>query len=117
LTVEDAGDLGVGVVQGQPPDEVDGVFVGAQPGLCPGGERYPQVGEGAALPAEYEVGVAGGSVQGDGDLGEQGAQEFLAVAVGGGRRGPDHVQVAAQCEDPGLLFRGQGFRCVCLAAD
>jgi len=61
--------------------------------------------------------VAGGSVQGDGDLGEQGAQEFLAVAVGGGRRGPDHVQVAAQCEDPGLLFRGQGFRCVCLAAD
>ena len=110
LTVQDAGDLSVGVMHGQSPDEVDGVLVGAQSGLFPGGQRHPQIGEGAALPAEHEVGVAGGPVEGDGDLGEQGAQEFLAVPVGGGRRGPDHVEVAAQREDPGLLFRGQGFR-------
>ena len=40
LTVQDAGDLRVGVMHGQPPDEVDGVLVGAQPGLFPGDQRH-----------------------------------------------------------------------------
>lgn len=64
---------------------------------------------------ETEVGVAVGSVDADGDLGEQCAQQFLAVPVGGAGRGEDDVEDGTQPEDLGLLLSGQRFGCLPLA--
>jgi len=100
LPVEDAGDDRVGIVHGQTPDEVDGVFVGADFGLS-AFEWHGQFADRAAFPAQDEVGlvVVGVAVQGDVDFVEQGVQELFAVAVGGGGCGPDLVQVVAEGQD------------------
>ena len=89
LPVEDAGDLGVGVVDGQPADQVDGVLVCADlGGLAP--DRHGQLADRAAFPPQQQVRPALGvvAVDVDGDFLQQGAQQLLAVLVGGGRRCP-----------------------------
>jgi len=111
LTVEDAGDLRVGVVHGQAADQVDGVLVGAEPLLLPGDDRDGQVGDGAAFPAEHQIGAARGPVDGDDDLAEQRGQEFLAVPVGGARRCEDDVEVFTQRQDLCFLLGCQNCRC------
>ena len=58
LPVEDPGDGGVGVVHGQPAQQVDGVLAGAQPLRRFPLERHGQFGDRAALPAQDELGAA-----------------------------------------------------------
>ena len=50
------------------------------------------------------------AVQADGDVLQQGAQQLLAVLVGGGRRRPQSVEVISEGEDGLLLLRREGFR-------
>ena len=56
------------------------------------------------------------AVHADVDLLEQGAQQLLAVLVGGGRRRPHPVEVVAEGEDGLLLLRREGFRARGLSA-
>ena len=94
LAVEDSGDGVVGVVRGQPADEVDGVFAGADGGWL-AFDRHGQFGDRAAFPAQDQFGSAVGVVAVDGDVEvvEQGAQQLFAVFVGGARGVPDRFQV------------------------
>jgi hypothetical protein len=80
----------VGIVGGQKAHQVDGVLVGAQPvGRC-AFDGYGQVGEGAAFPAQHQLGVGVDvvAIHGDVDLVEQAAQQPFSVFVGNGRRRP-----------------------------
>jgi hypothetical protein len=109
LPVEDAGDLGVGVVDGQPADQVDGVLVCADlGGLAP--DRHGQLADRAAFPPQQQVRPALGVVAADvdGDFLQQSAQQLLAVLVGGGRCCPYLFQVVAQGQDGGAFGGGQG---------
>ncbi len=58
LAVQDAGDGGVGVVDGEPSQQGDGVFVGAVGGLVGAAQFDDQFGDGAAPPAQREFGPA-----------------------------------------------------------
>ena len=110
--------IGVGVVDGEAADQVDGVLAGADLRWL-ALERDGQLGDRAAFPAQQQVGAAFGVVAADGDvdLVQQGAQQLLAVLVGGGGRVPDLVQVVAEGQDRvpcSAAVRAAG-RC-CLAA-
>jgi hypothetical protein len=109
LPVEDPGDLVVRVVDGQSPEEVDGVLVGADRRWL-ALERHGQVTDRSALPAQDQICAALGAVAVDGDVDflEQGAQQLFAVLVGGGRGRPYLVEVVAEGEDGGALVGGEG---------
>ena len=103
--VEDAGDLGVGVVVEELVDGGDGGGGGfAELG---GGGRDGH-GEGVVL-AGGQADVRGDGVAGpgDGDVGEQQPGDALAFAGGGGGVVPDRGQVGDQLADPGFLGVGE----------
>ena len=66
----------------------------------------------AAFPADAQLrGVLlGGAVDGDDDVGEDRAQQLLAVAVGGGGRVEHLAQVGAGAAAPGDLLLGERVR-------
>src|SRR3954453_7389892 len=106
LAGEDGGDLLVGVVLGQAAHERERVLVGRARGA--GGVRQADgvLGGGAALPDDLQprdvrIGLA---VDGDDDLGEDGAQQLLALAVAGGGRVEHGAQVGACLSAPGDLL-------------
>ena len=101
--------IGVGVVHGQPADQVDGVLVGADLRLR-AAQRDGQLADRAAFPPQDQAGVRVRVVAAGGDvhLLQQGAQQLLAVLIGGGRRVPDLAEVVAEGQDRGPLGRGEG---------
>jgi hypothetical protein len=56
------------------------------------------------------------AVDGQGDVGEQGVQQLLAVLVSGGLGGPDGAEVVGEGQDGGALGRGEGGRSAAFAA-
>ena len=103
--VEDAGDLGVGVVVEELIDGGDG----GGGGLAElRGVRRDGQGEGGVL-AGGQADVRGDGVAGpgDGDVGEQQPGDALAFAGGGGGVVPDRGQVGDQLADPGFLGVGE----------
>ena len=117
MPVEDPGDDRVGVVHGKPADQVDGVVVGADFRLR-AAQRHGQLGDRAAFPPQDQAGVRVGVVAAGGDvhLLQQGAQQLLAVLIGGGGRVLHLAQVVAQGQDRVPLGRGKGRRPGGLAA-
>jgi len=109
LLVEHRRDHVVGVVDGEPADQVDGVLAGAVLGGL-AFERHGEFGDRAAFPPQQQFGAAFGrvAVHGDGDFVDQGAQQLLAVLAGGGRCCPYLFQVVAQGQDGGAFGGGQG---------
>ena len=81
LPVEDACDLGVGVVDGQRADQFDGVLVSADlGGLAP--DRHGQLADRAAFPPQQQVSSALGVVAVDGDLADAAAERAAILALG-----------------------------------
>jgi hypothetical protein len=77
-------------------------------------DRYGQLADRPAFPAQHEIGVSCVvvTVDSDVDFVQQGAQELLAVFVAGGGRVPDLPEVIAEGEDrrafPGRQRFGPG---------
>ena len=103
--VEDAGDLGVGVVI---EELIDGGDDGGG-GLAElRGVRRDGQGEGGVLACgQADVRGDGVAGPGDGDVGEQQPGDALAFAGGGGGVVPDRGQVGDQLADPGFLRVGE----------
>src|SRR4029077_20814347 len=74
-------------------------------------DRHPQVGDGAALPAQHQLGLGVGVVaaHADVDLVEQAAQQPFSVLVGGRRCRPHGGEVVAQPEAGCCLLGGVCF--------
>jgi len=110
LAVEDPGDSGVGVVQGETAYQLDGVFVGADFRWA-AFDGHVEVGGGFAFPAQYQSALAAGLVafDGDVDLVEEGVEQLFAVFVGRGGRVPYRVEVPAEVGDGGAFVAGEGF--------
>src|SRR5918996_1277464 len=94
LAVQDAGDGGVGVVDGEPAQQLDGVLVGAGGGLVGAAQLDEQLGPLVLL------------VYVDADVLEQRAQQLLAVPVAGGGRGPHPPDVRAERGQRGAFVVG-----------
>jgi hypothetical protein len=90
---------------GELADPLAQLRVGAE--LVQAGDRADGLGVGGvpAGPADLHGHAFAGPRHGDGDLVHQGADELLAVGVGGGRRGPQAFDVAGEGGD-GLLLGG-----------
>src|SRR6188472_2286261 len=112
LAVEDPGDRGVGVVDGEPLQQRDRVLVGADRRLV-AGERDGELGDRAAAPANGQRRAALRARDVEDYLLDQAAQELLAVAVGGRRCGPHAAEVGSEPEQ--LLAFGRGERAGALA--
>ena len=104
LAVEDPGDRGVVVVGGEPREQRDRVLVGADRGLWLG-ERDGELGDRAAFPADRDGRAALLALDVEDDLLDQAAQQLLAVAVGGARRGPHAAEVCAERQQLLALLR------------
>ena len=114
LLPEDLGDGGVVVVPGEAAHQVQGVLAGHPAVLAGPGQRHGQLGTRAALPDDPQAGgpfpAAAGRADGDDDLGDEGAEQLLALHVAGGRRVEHRSQVRAGGGDPGGFLLGQGDR-------
>ena len=110
----DLGDGGVVVVPGEPAHQARGFLAGDAAVLTGPGQRHGQFGARAALPDDPQAGspfpAAAGLADGDDDLGDDGAEQLLALHVAGGRRGEHRPQVRAGRGDPGGFLLGQGDR-------
>src|SRR5215831_17379133 len=80
LPIEDAGDHTVGVVGGEPAQQPDRVLVGADGGRSRARQGEVDVVEGAAFPAQREMGGRLVAVDLDRDVFNEGAQQLLPVA-------------------------------------
>jgi hypothetical protein len=107
LPGERAGDRGVVVVFGQAADQVHGGGVSGPPGCAEAGQRGGQAGAGTAFPVDGERCGACLLVGRDGDLGDQGADQLLALAGSGGGGIEDSPDVGSGCFQPAQLFGGQ----------
>jgi hypothetical protein len=96
LAIEDAGDDGVGVMRGEALDEREAVFVGANPWRVGVRQADLEWGDGAAAPAQGEVRAGFGPLDGNHDVLEQRAQQFLLVARRGGGGVPDAREVVTE---------------------
>ena len=114
LAVEDPGDRGVVVVDGEPLQQRDRVLVGADRRLV-AGERDGELGDRAAAPADRQRRAALLARDVEDHLLDQAAQQLLAVAVGGRRRGPHAAEVGAKPEQLLALGRGERARALVLA--
>jgi hypothetical protein len=104
LGVQPVGDgLGAVALLGQLADPLAQLGVGAE--LVQAGDRADGLGVGGvpAGPADLHGHAFAGPRHGDGDLVHQGADALLAVGVGGGRRGPQALDVAGEGGDGPLL--------------
>ena len=87
LPIEDAGDHGVGIMDGQPAHERDRVLIGAYRGRPRARQGQIDLGQRAAFPAQRQVGCGLVALDLDDHLFEQGAQQLLPVAWRGRGRG------------------------------
>jgi hypothetical protein len=98
-------------VDSQPADQADGVLAGAEPSWGLALDRDGQLADRPAFPPQHQIGVSCVVVTADGDVDfvQQGAQQLLAVFIGGGVRIPDLTEVVAEGEDRGAFLRRQRF--------
>jgi hypothetical protein len=114
LLVEDGGDLAVGMVLGEPADQLDGVL--GRAGALGPAPREPelQLGARAAFPLDLDLRPPGLLADRDGDLVEQRAQELLAVARRRGRCLPQPRQVTSNPREGVALGGGERLRSAAL---
>lgn len=113
LAVEDRRDLPVGLVLGEATDQLDGVLAELVAPGSAGVQLDAQLGPCVALPGNLDIGAALLGVTGDDDLGDQSAQEFLAIASGDGARRPQPRQLSGQLRQPLTLLLCEWRRAGC----
>ena len=116
LTIEDSGDDFIGIKSGQTAQQRDGIFVGARPHRPEAWDGNIQCRDGAAAPAQGQMRVTFGALEIQDHFFQQGAQEFLAIAVGGGGRVPNLTKIAAERLKVLELFESECARALLFAA-
>jgi hypothetical protein len=94
-------------VLGEAADERDRGLVGGARVAAGARQRHAVLGDRAALPDDAQIGLVVLAVDGDDDLGDDRAQQLLALAVAGGGRLEDLAQVGAGAPAPGDLLVGE----------
>src|SRR5205085_662897 len=108
LAIEDAGDDAVGVMDGQPADDVDGFVIGSPRRRIGARQSDFQFGDIITLPAYSQKCVIFCPFYYDRYFFNQCPEQFFTVPVGRGGRRPGAPYIAAQCEKALPLGLGQG---------
>jgi hypothetical protein len=98
LAVQHTGNGGIGVVQGETTDELDGVLVGSDGWLVRATKLHDELGAGTSSPTQQKLRSSFLFVDIDAHFLEEGAHELFSVAVGRGGRRPDLLDVTAELE-------------------
>ena len=107
LAIEDAGNHGVWIMDGQPADECDRVLIGAYRGRPRARQREIDLVERAALPAQREVGCSVVALDLYDDLLEQCSQQLFPVTRRGRCRVPDGGKIGPEREQTVALLLGE----------
>lgn len=107
LPVQDRGDLLVGVMRGEPADQLDRVLRCAGSLRAAADQPDGQLAARPALPEDLDLGDVLRSADGDDDLADQRPQQLLAVTVGGRVRCPQLREVAREAGQRVPLSRGE----------
>src|SRR5207244_10656524 len=91
------------------------VVVGGERQSTRPGQRNLRSGECAPPPAQRQTDACRGPIHVHQDLGQQRAQQLLAITIGGGRRRPHPPQILAEALDNRALGGGQALRSTMLA--
>src|SRR6188472_2692926 len=97
-------------MRSEPADQLDRVLVGALALGAAADQRHAQRGARAALPDDLDLGATRLVADGDDDLGDQRAQQLLAVTRGRGLGRPQARQVARDARERLALLGTQRFR-------
>lgn len=101
LLGQDRGDGPVVVVAREPAYQLHAIFAGGAGMATLLGHRHGQLGGRTALPDDPQRSDAGVGVDGEGDLGDDRAQQLFAFHRAGGGRVEDGAHVRARSGDPG----------------
>ena len=115
LTIEDSGDDFIGIEGGQPGQQRDDIFVGSRPHGFESRDRHIQYGDGAATPSQSQMGTTLGALEIQDHFLEQRAQQFLAIAVRGGRGIPHFAKIGAEPKQRFQLCGSERGRALLLA--
>src|ERR1700687_3660953 len=107
LAIEDAGNHGVWIMDGQSADECDRVLIGAYRGRSRARQREIDLVERAALPAQREVGCSLVALGLYDDLLEQCSQQLFPVTRRGRCRVPDGGKIGPEREQTVALLLGE----------
>ena len=99
LAIEDAGDLGVGIMCSQSPQQIDRIVGGADRRWMRVRQWDINFTEETAAPTQRQMSVVFIALDSQGDIVEQRAEQLLAIAIA--RRGsePDTLKVFTECKD------------------
>ncbi len=110
LTIENAGDDIIRVMNGQTTKQRDRIFVGVKTTRLHARQGEIEFGERAASPAQSQMRKAFGAIHSHNHFFQKGAQKLFAIAIRGGRRRPDFSQIGAERENLLFLFLAQHAR-------
>src|SRR5260370_28385388 len=115
LTIENARDHIVGVMNSQTTKQSDRIFVGMEALRFHARQGEIALRERAALPAHRRMPTTVGPIHPHNHYFQQGTQEFLAIAIGGGRRPPDLWQFRTEREEFLFLLLTHRARALCFS--
>ena len=104
LAIEDAGDDGIGIMSCQTPQQINSIIGGADWRGMRARQRYVDLAQEAATPAQRQMSVGLGARDLQGDILEQRAQQFLAIAIACRGSRPDAFEIFAEGEDRLAFF-------------
>ena len=116
LTIEDSGDDFVGIKSRQAAQQGDGIFVGAWSHRLETWDGNVQGGDYTAAPTQRQMRPAFGALEIEDHFFQQGAQQFLAITVGGGRGVPNLPKITGERREPLKLFGSKCTRPLLFAA-
>jgi hypothetical protein len=106
LAIANAGNDIVWVMSRQSAKKGQGIFIGGRPVHLIAFPGQSQLGNQAAAPTQRQISTAFLTLYFEHHFLEEGAEKFLAIAVGGGRRSPDEPQVGTETVDSLAFFLG-----------
>ncbi len=115
LSIQNAGDDGVGVVDCKPSHEIDNVIACANRRWTRARQGYVELREQTATPAHRQTSFFVVSPDLDNNLFDKRSQKLLLVAIGRGWSHPYKIDVLAQGENGGALLGGNDHACALLA--
>jgi hypothetical protein len=101
---------------GQTAQQRDRIFIGAWPHRLEAWDKNVERGDRAAAPAQCQMRLAFGALEIQGHFFQQGAQQFLAITVGGSCRAPDLTKISGERREPLKLFGSKCVRSLLFAA-
>src|SRR5512147_95256 len=116
LTIQNASDDIIGVMSSKATKQRDRIFVGVIPMWLRAWQREIDFRESAASPAQSQMGAMFRPIDGNHYFFQKRTQKFFAIAIRGGRRGPDFLQIGTESAKFIFFFLAERTRALLLSS-